>query len=219
MRYRGSRQQMRLTVFDLDGTLTRIPNVWRHLHMKLGTWATGRVFAQRYLDGEINYREWAESDCALWKGTSLSRISEIISGIEYVTGAEETVNRLKEAGMKIGIVSAGISILADRAGKDLNADIVLSNRLLTSDGALTGGIETAVSVDEKPKIICDIAASLSIPMHEVATVGDNVYDIPRESGLRIAFNPKSREAEEMADFVVRNDDLRSVLEIILEETQ
>ncbi len=187
--------------------------------MELGTWETGRVFAQRYLDGEISYKQWAEFDCALWKGTSLSKILEIMSGIEYVRGAEDTVKQLKAAGMKVGIVSAGISLLADRAGKDLGADIVLSNQLLTSDGALTGDIETKVSIDEKPKIICGIATSFSIPMTEVATVGDNVYDMPREAGLKIAFNPRSREAEEAADFIVRNDDLRKVLDIILPETQ
>ena len=208
-------QKVKLVVFDLDGTLTKSPNIWRHLHTELGTWEYGRVFAKKYLSGEITYREWAELDCGLWKGTELAKILGVMSEIEYHDGATETVRKLKEAGLRVGIVSAGLSLLADRAGKDLGADIVLSNRLVESGGILTGEIDTKVSIDDKAKIIRGVATSLGISMSEVAVIGDNLFDMPEEAGIKIAFNPKSREAEDAADFVVRGDDLRKILEFLL----
>lgn len=214
---RNSRKRPRLVIFDLDGTITRFPNVWRHLHTKLGTWEFGKMHSQRYLDGEITYKEWAELDCALWKGTKVDKLLEIVSRVEYFDGAAETIRRIKEAGMEVGIVSAGISLFAEKVAEDLGVKRVLSNHLVISNGVLTGDIETNVSLDDKPKIIRDVATSLGIPMSQVAVVGDNVFDMPSEAMLKIAFNPRSKEAEDAADFVVKDDDLRKVLPLILRE--
>ena len=208
---------VRLVIFDLDGTLTKCPNIWRYLHTELGTWSQGKLNAKRYLNGEIDYREWAELDCALWSGVKLTKILDIIDRVEFVDGALETVTRLKREGIKVGVVSAGISLMTDRAVRKLNLDLALSNEILVEDGVLTGGIITKVLLDEKPNIIKDIANSTGIPMSDVATVGDNVFDMPKESGLKIAFNPKSRGAIEVADFIVGGSDLRDILKIILPE--
>ncbi|MBS7623035.1 HAD-IB family phosphatase [Candidatus Bathyarchaeota archaeon] len=208
---------IRLVVFDLDGTLTKSPNIWRYLHSKLGTWKYGRVFAKKYLKGEITYREWAELDSRLWRGTGLTEILDATDEIEYTDGAARTLERLREAGLKVGIVSAGLSILADRAGKDLGADAVISNRLIESGGVLTGEIDTRVSVDGKAEIIRDLATSLGISMSEVAVVGDNAFDMPTGAGLKIAFNPRSKEAQDAADFVVRGNDLSAILGFLLPE--
>ncbi|MBS7626020.1 HAD-IB family phosphatase, partial [Candidatus Bathyarchaeota archaeon] len=188
-----------------------------YLHTELGTWSQGKLNAKRYLNGEIDYREWAELDCALWRGIELTKILDIIDRVEFVDGALETVARLKKEGIKVGVVSAGISLMTDRAARKLNLDLALSNEILVEDGVLTGGIITKVSLDEKPNIIKDIADSIGIPMSEVATVGDNVFDMPTESGLKIAFNPKSRGAIEVADFIVGGSDIREILKIILSE--
>ncbi|MGQ9542716.1 MAG: HAD family hydrolase [Candidatus Bathyarchaeia archaeon] len=206
---------MRLIIFDLDGTITRCPNIWRYIHMKLGTWSQGRINAERYLNGEIDYKRWVELDCALWRGTKLTRILDITSRIEFVNGARETVAKLKGEGMKVGVVSAGISLMAERVSRELGVDLIMSNELLEKDGILTGEIKTNVLLDEKPKVIKEIANSTGTPMSEVVTVGDNMFDMPIEAGLKIAFNPKSREAIEVADFIVGGDDLREVLKVIL----
>ncbi|MEM4250727.1 MAG: HAD-IB family phosphatase [Candidatus Bathyarchaeia archaeon] len=206
---------IRLVVFDLDGTLTKSPNIWRYLHLKLGTWKYGRVYARKYMKGEITYREWAELDSRLWRGTGLTEVLNATDRIEYTDGAARTIRRLRDAGLKVGIVSAGLSILADRAGKDLGADVVISNRLIESGGVLTGEIDTRVAVDDKAEIIRDLATSLGISMSEVAVVGDNAFDMPAGAGLKVAFNPRNKEAQDAADFVVKGDDLSVILELLL----
>ena len=160
-------------IFDLDGTITRSPNIWKHLHSELGTWNQAKTYAQKYQNGEISYEEWAKLDCALWKGTKVKRILDITSEIQYFDGAKETIRQLKNAGIKVGIVSAGISFLAERVGKDLNMDIVISNDLKILNDTITGEIKVKVSIDNKKSIIQDLANCMSLTMSEVIVVGDH----------------------------------------------
>ncbi|MGB6681171.1 MAG: HAD family phosphatase [Candidatus Bathyarchaeia archaeon] len=215
----NSKPIVKLVIFDLDGTITRSPNIWQHLHSELGTWKWAKNYAQKYQNGEISYEEWAKLDCSLWKGTKLERILQITSEIKYFDGATETIGQLKKAGIKVGIVSAGISFLAEKVGKDLNVDVVMSNDLKISNDVITGEIETNVSIDNKKSIIQDIAQSMFLTMSEVVVVGDHVFDLPREAGLKIAFNPRHTEAENAADFIVKGEDLTEVFKIIKANTK
>jgi len=215
----NSKPIVKLVIFDLDGTITRSPNIWQHLHSELGTWKWAKNYAQKYQNGEISYEEWAKLDCSLWKGTKLERILQITSEIKYFDGTTETIGQLKKAGIKVGIVSAGISFLAEKVGKDLNVDVVMSNDLKISNDVITGEIETNVSIDNKKSIIQDIAQSMFLTMSEVVVVGDHVFDLPREAGLKIAFNPRHTEAENAADFIVKGEDLTEVFKIIKANTK
>ena len=219
MKKNFSKSIMKLVIFDLDGTITRSPNIWKHLHSELGTWNWARNYAQKYRSGEISYEEWAKLDCSLWKGTKVEKILQITSEIKYFDGAAETIKQLKKAGIKVGIVSAGISFLAEKVGKDLNVDVVMSNDLKISNDAITGEIETKVSINNKKSIIKDIANSMSLTLSEIVVVGDHVFDLPEEAGLKIAFNPRHAEAEKAADFVVKGDDLTEIFKIIKANTK
>lgn len=215
----NSKSIVKLVIFDLDGTITRSPNIWKHLHSELGTWKWAKNYAQKYRNGEISYEEWAKLDCSLWKGTKVERILQITSEIKYFNGAAETIGQLKKAGIKVGIVSAGISFLAEKVGKDLNVDVVVSNDLKISNNVITGEIETKVSTDNKKSMIQHITHLMSLKMSEVAVVGDHVFDLPQEAGLKIAFNPRHTEAEDAADFIVKGENLIEVFEIIKANTE
>ena len=104
--------------------------------------------------------------------------------------------------------------LAEKVGKDLNVDVVVSNNLKISNDVVTGEIETNVSIDNKKSIIQDIAQSMSLTMSEVVVVGDHVFDLPPEAGLKIAFNPRHVDAEKAADFVVKGENLMEIFRII-----
>jgi phosphoserine phosphatase len=204
---------IRLVVFDLDGTLTPVVSLWRHLHDAFGTWEKGAVAAQRYKRGEISYAEWAKTDAQYWEGVSLSQLQDVLDRIAYQKGAREVFSALRQRGVKTAIVSAGLSILADKAARELGADMAVSNELRANNGTLTGEITVKVSVDEKGKVIEEIARQLHIPMNEVALVGDRGNDLCIAECLRIAFKPKDEAARE-ADFVVQGDDLSRILQYL-----
>ena len=206
-----SRKEIQLAVFDLDGTLTKIESIWQYLHIKLGTWETGRISAEKYWRGEMTYQEWAEKDSILWKDVSVAKVSSILREIPFIDGALETFEELKRRSVWTGIVSAGISLLADRAKKELGADFAVANKLLHEEGKLTGKIRVKVSLRNKDEIIREMAWMLGVDLENCAVVGDNVFDLPDGVGLKIAFNPKSADVREIADITIESGDLTDVL--------
>jgi len=210
-----SRRQIQLAIFDLDGTLTKIESIWQYLHGKLGTWEIGKISAEKYWRGEITYEEWAEKDSMLWKDVPVEEVISILREISYVEGATETFEELKRRGIWTGIVSAGISLLADRAKKELGADFAVANKLLSDEGKLTGKIRVKVSLRNKDEIIKEMAWMLGVDLENCAVIGDNEFDLPDVVGLKIAFNPRSTDVREIADITVESGDLRDVLEYLI----
>jgi phosphoserine phosphatase len=211
----GLKRNIRLVIFDLDGTLTPVDSLWRYLHDAFGTWDRARVAATKYGRREISYKEWAETDAAYWAGASLPDVMKILERIPYQQGAREVFEELKRMRVKTAIVSAGLSLLTNRVASDLGADVAFSNELETNDGRLTGGIAVKVAVNNKKEVIEQVAAKFKIPLKEVALVGDRAFDLAHAECLKIAFKPKDEIARREADFVVSDDDLTRILQYLI----
>ena len=151
----------------------------------------------------------------LWKNLPVERFVSILRNISYVDGAVETFEELKRRGIRTGIVSAGISLLADRAKKELGADFAVANKLLYEEGKLTGKVKVKVSLKNKDEVIKEMAWMLGVDLESCAVVGDNVFDLPSVVGLKIAFNPRSVDVREIADIVIESGDLTEVLEYLI----
>ena len=201
----GVSRSIRMVVFDLDGTLTPVDSLWRYLHEAFGTWDRGRIAAEKYGKGEISYREWAESDAQNWAGVSVAEMKSVIDGISYRDGARDLFDELKRRGVRTVILSAGLSVLADKAANDLGADLAIANELRTENGRLSGEIEVKVSVDNKERIVRDIASMFRVPLEEVALVGDRGLDLGNDECLKIAFMPKDEVARVAAHHIVKSD--------------
>ncbi len=208
-------RNIQLVIFDLDGTLTPVDSLWRYLHDAFGTWEQGKAAALKYRRGEMSYKEWAESDAGCWAGEPLSQVMKVLEQIPYRDGARELFHELKRRGVKTAILSAGLSILADKAATELGADLAVSNELETNGGRLTGGIRVKVAVDNKKQVIEQIADQLKVPIRSVALVGDQAFDLSHDECLKIAFRPKNEIVKHEADFVVEDDDLTSTLQYLV----
>ncbi len=206
---------MKLVIFDLDGTLTKVDSTWQYVHEKLGTWQAGKLSADDYWAGRINYLRWAELDSYMWRGVKLARLRSIVNSIPYVDGARETIAELRRRGKFSGIVSAGISLLCDKVRKELGMDFAVANDLHVFRGEMTGGVTVNVSLEEKPLVMKRVVERLGLSLGECAVVGDNSFDLPSEAGLRIAFNPKDPKVTKECDVVVRGTDIRGILPHIM----
>jgi len=212
----GRHRELRAAIFDLDGTLTDTRSIWQHLHEKFGTLAVGRRTAEMYRNGLIDYVEWARLDAACWRNVRLSSLLSALDEIRYTTGARETIEQLKGHGIRTGIVSAGLSVLADKAKIDLNADLAISNELKVNDGILTGEVVVRVGPGNKASVIEEAAWLLGAEMQETVVVGDNIFDIPESAGLKIAFKPVTQQTRIAADIVIEGDDIRTIADHILQ---
>jgi len=216
MRPRQGHHEFKAAIFDLDGTLTDTRSVWQHLHEKFGTWDVGRRTADMYHDGKIGYEEWARLDASCWKSIPLAEVLSALGEIRYTNGAREVMEQLRTHGIRTGIVSAGLSVLVEKAKEDLGVDLAISNELKVNGGTLTGEVVVRVGTTNKPKVIEEAAWMLGAEMCETVVIGDNVYDIPEAAGLRIAYRPLTIHARTIADVVVEDDDIRAIVDHIIE---
>lgn len=208
-------RKIQLVIFDLDGTLTPVDSLWRYLHEELGTWEQGKIAAQKYKRGEISYKEWAETDAKCWAGAQLSQVTKTLDRIPYREGVQNVFRFLHERGLKTAIISAGLSVFADKVAKELSADVTLANELEANDGRLTGRIKVRVSLNQKRRLVEQIAGQLGIELSQVALVGDRAFDLSPPECFRIAYKPKDDAARRGADVVVEDNDLARILHYLV----
>ncbi len=210
-------KKLKLVVFDVDGTLVKIASSWQFLHKKLGTWGKGKQHAKQFFRGAITYEDWARMDASLWKGVKIERIKQIVDMIPYATGAQEVIATLRRNGLKVILLSAGLSIVTKRVQREMRTDYDLANELKVEDGLITGDVEVNVSVYNKDKVLQSILKKFGLRMDECAAVGDDETLIPlfKRVGLSVAFNARSEAVKNKADFVVEGSDLQKVLPLLL----
>lgn len=208
---------VRLVVFDVDGTLTQHSSVWWRLHELFDTTKEGRLYYDQYFAGEINYEQWADYDAALWTGEPVSKVMEIVSATKLVPGVQETIATLRDRGIKTAILSGGLDIMADDIARRAGIEYVLTNKLGIKDGVLTGTVQNLIGWAEKAKYIHTILDHFGMTLEETAFVGDGRNDISVLSvvGLSIAFNPEDQEVADTAQVVIRENDIRAILPHII----
>jgi phosphoserine phosphatase len=200
----------RAVLFDLDGTLTAVPSIWQHLHETLGVWAGGaRAHQEEFQDGRISYEDFCLRDAAHWKGMLEADLRAISDRIPYRAGTRECVTALKRAGMLVGVVSTGLTLLAERVHRELDLAFTIANRLVERAGRLTGDVKVNVVHDRKGEAVDLFCAQFGIEAHDVIAVGDSEGDISMfaRSGFSIAVNPRDDRTARAASVVHREDSL------------
>lgn len=184
------------------------------MHEELGLW-TSRAdqYQERFRAGEISYEEFCRLDALEWQGLSESRLRGICDRIPFHPGAKEMARALRGAGLRLGIVSTGLSILAERVRSELGFDHSSANHLEIRDGRLSGGIRIDVGHGGKDRAFLSFCRRYGLDAGAVAAVGDTEGDISmfRLSGWSIAFNPADDRVRASARVVVEGTDLRALI--------
>ena len=210
---------LKLAVFDVDGTLTKVESCWRFVHEKLGTWEKGgKINAELYFNGVISYEEWARLDASLWRGLSIEKIRGIVSEIPYMDGVREVFSFLRENNVKIVLLTAGLSLLAERIAEEIGVDDYVANELETENGRVTGRVKVRVSVSNKGEVLEELMKRFNAKPYECMAVGDDETMIPvfRKVALSIAFNPCNVKVEKQAKIVVKARNLKEIIPYIKE---
>ncbi len=220
----GARRRMnhpptfKLALFDLDGTLTMEKSAWEYIHRHLGVWeGHAEKFQEAFLRGDITYDEFCRLDAAIWKGMRVSEVKEILGGIALQTGAPELLSFLKSRGVKLGLISSGLALLAEGVKEKFQFDYAIANELGTEDGVLTGEIRIRVHYDQKAEWVEDAQRTFRAGREETLAVGDSSGDIPmfRACGFSIAFNCHSPQLESIAAVCSPSKDLRDLIPVLI----
>jgi phosphoserine phosphatase len=210
---------VRMVVFDLDGTLIEGKSSWGRVHEFFGTEQKGDDGLGKYERGEINYVEFMKRDASAWPaGISRSVLEKILSGFTFSKGAQECTSGLRKRGLKMGVVSSGLDILANMVCHDLGIECCVANGLVfDQQDRLTSDVLPRVDLLRKDEALIGMASEQGLKLEEMLGVGDTRFDITllRACGYRVAFRPRNSDRsklEEIAHYFV--DDLKELLPIV-----
>ncbi len=209
-----SHQHFKLVIFDLDGTLTQERSIWEYIHKQLGKWY---VFAEEYqkklLAGEISYDRFCELDAEVWKGMNVEELSEIVKTVPFHPGVDELIGHLKQKGLKIAMVSSGLSLLSNWVHQKYGFDYSVSNDLLYEDGIFTGKVKIQVYYDKKAEWVKKILKQFRVKPEETIALGDSRGDLAmlQMAGLSVAFNSSCSDLDQIANVCVQSENLADVI--------
>ena len=212
----------RLACFDVDGTLVgKTVFVWQTLHDYFRTDPALRKKAHDdYCAGRISYGQWFEWDIRLLReqGADLSRMQQAISPLELHSGAHEMLAALRQAGLRLAVVSGSLNIVLDKFDLTRHFDQVFLNELFFGrQGQLIGWRPTPFDMENKAAGLEYLTSEYDLDINETVFVGDNFNDlsIARRAGLAIAFNSSCDELIECCHVRIESTDLRDLLPHIL----
>jgi len=211
---KGKSYFFKLAVFDLDGTLTRERSIWEYIHIRLGKWyGFAEEYQKQFLAGKISYEEFCERDAQVWKGMRVEELLEIVKTVPFHPGADELIAYLKQKGLKLSVVSSGLSILSNWVHQRYGFDYSVSNDLLHENGVLTGKVKIQVYYDKKAEWVRRILERFHVEPEEVIAIGDSVGDIDmfQMVGFSVAFNSSCKDLEKIANVCIPGQNLADII--------
>lgn len=206
----------KLIVFDMDGVIFEGDNFWLQLHKAYDTLHPGIELTEKYLKTDLK-RLADEVIGKLWKGKPIDPYFKLIKDAKYNKGVKETIDKIKELGIKTCILTSGPIHLARRAKDELGIDFIYGNELIIKDEKLTGEYSwLSLHWDHKGDFLKRICKEHNVDTSETIVVGDNEQDVYkfRLAGRSIAFNTRRKIVRESADYIIEGNDLREVLKFI-----
>ena len=210
----AEKNQFKLVVFDLDGTLTRERSIWEYIHIRLGKWyGFAEEYQKQFLTGKISYEEFCERDAQVWKGMRVEELLEIVKTVPFHPGADELIGYLKGRGLKLVMVSSGLSILSNWVHRSYGFDYSVSNDLLHENGVLTGKVRIQVYYDKKAEWVKRILERFNVRPEEVIAIGDSRGDMDmfQMVGFSVAFNSSCSDLDKTANVCIRSQNLADII--------
>jgi phosphoserine phosphatase len=201
-------------IFDLDGTLTQERSIWEYIHKQLGKWyGFAEEYQKKFLAGEISYQRFCELDAEVWKGMKVEKLLEIVETVPFHPGVDELINYLKSRGLKLAMVSSGLSVLTDWVHHRYGFDYSVSNDLLYENGILTGKVKIQVYYDKKAEWVRTILNQFGVRPEEVIAIGDSIGDINmfQMVGFSISFNSSCQDLDQIATVCIQSQNLADII--------
>ncbi len=208
------KEQFKLVIFDLDGTLTQERSIWEYIHKQLGKWyGFAEEYQNLFLAGKISYEEFCERDAQVWKGVRVEELLEIVKVVPFHPGVNELINFLKQKGLKLSMVSSGLSLLTNWVHQRYGFDYSVSNNLLHENGVLTGKVKIQVYFDKKAEWVRKILNQFEVKPEEVIAIGDSKGDIDmfQMVGFSIAFNSSCKDLDKIASVCIQSQNLADII--------
>lgn len=185
-------------IFDLDGTLTKTPSPWRHVHERLGVWEnTACTHLDKWQAGGMSYEEFCRLDASLWNGRSVDEIHTFLDEIEINRHVPDVVQRLVQSRIPSIIISSGFRYVAAKIQEQC-----AWKPLLIYANELTEGPEVRINVSGdfaspiSKKALAGLAMQLvGSTLADTLVVSDSIRDL--EQLCDCGYNLHIREEDDL----------------------
>ncbi|MWV49855.1 phosphoserine phosphatase SerB [Rathayibacter sp. VKM Ac-2803] len=204
-----------LVVLDADSTLLQ-DEVIELLAAHAGSEEQVAAVTERAMHGEIDFGESLRERVATLEGLGMEVCAGVSGDVRVTPGVEQLIEGVHAAGGRIGVVSGGFHEILDPVAGALGLDFIRANRLSSSDGRLTGGVDgPVIDASAKAAALQEWAAESGVPLHRTVAIGDGANDLEMMAvaALAVAFNAKP-VVRERADLVVDGLDLSQLLPVL-----
>ncbi len=151
------RHARRLVVFDMDSTLIQGEAI-DELAALAGVGDQVAQITTAGMQGEMDFKESLGKRVALLKGLNEKALATAADKLTLTEGAERVIDKLKQLGFKIGIISGGFEYFGKDLQQKLGLDYVFANQLEIADGKFTGNINgDIIDGQKKAEILKTIA--------------------------------------------------------------
>ena len=211
-----AKRQLRLAIFDIDGTLRRVRDPWIHLHHHLGVAEQAKDLPARWQRGELTYQQWAQFDASFWRGSTRETIVTALGTNPFRDGARELIDWFTSRAISCVGISSGLSIFNDITAAELGIKEVISNELQFDGDICNGEISIQVNEENKGEIMDEILERYAVRGEHVAAFGDGTADIPllRKAGLGIAICPSNDKVRSSAGHVVGDEPIDRAIMLV-----
>jgi phosphoserine phosphatase len=202
-----------LVALDFDGTLSD-SEMTVLLGEQVGAAAEMAAITEQAMNDELAYAASLRRRCTLLAGLDLDTARDALGAVTLRPGTRGVLNALRTAGVETAILTGGFERGVERALAEAGTgvDTVVANRLLATDGALTGEVTGPLVEGTKDDALTILQAATGET--ETVAVGDGANDRPMlaAADLAVGFAPKPA-VEPVCDVVVDSmTELRAVFE-------
>ncbi|MBS3123602.1 HAD family phosphatase [Candidatus Woesearchaeota archaeon] len=174
--------ELDLVLFDLDGTIVRydgqFQSSWMGLGQALGLEKEWKELTDYYLPRKEIYSEWFTKQVATLKGLEVELALDKMLPPPYAPGFLEFNTYLREKGVRRGIVSSGLSLVADYVKGQAGLEVALASELGIENGLFTGQGFERVPLHNKGRVVSEVITQLGVNPCRTAYFGDSEYDSP-----------------------------------------
>ena len=202
-----------LLIADMDSTMIGQECI-DELAAEVGLKDRVAAITARAMNGEIAFEPALRERVALLKGLDTTVIDRVIeSRITLTPGGTALVRTMKARGGYTALVSGGFTSFTSRVAAVIGFDENRANRLLESDGKLTGEVaEPILGRQAKVDALNEISGRLGITPAAAIAVGDGANDLGmlNLAGAGVALHAKPAVAAE-ARIRIDHGDLTALL--------
>ena len=193
------KDSIRCVAFDCDGVLVDSVSSWRTVHEHYGS--DNSQMLAKFMAGEVSDEEFMRADIVLLKKKQArihrDDIFRAFSGIKLMPGAKRLIQDLKDKGVYVAIISAGVDLFVSTIASMLDVDDWIANGFkFDEEGWLTDDGISRLSAWDKASAISRMLDLIDCSPENLVSIGDSVMDLSmRVKGSRfIGFNPARQSA-------------------------